>query len=737
MAIFNFGKLDGQQRSITSGNINGVSKEYLIKMAQGDEGQIALINSIFANKNYNPDGSDILDNNQWEKIQNDLMGNKSPNAENEVKVDKKAFLKNLGITKKDKVSDLDLFDVLLSIRTEDDDIIGVEKQGDKTVIQFKSNKTCTYKNTNGEMLLDTEVIKNPNGIITQKYYSEDGKSLKSEQIIDTNQNRATTKLYDDNGKLVRTEILDNNGPTFTVEEPMEGQNGSAKKKVIIYNGVDDKSPTHKIYTQETKSGGINIKTGYATLDDLANNKPEYIKTTRGNLDLTYKSFTYEDNGSWSSRTYAHSSDKDIARESFTINKDGTAVYKKLEGIQATKKDFRRASEVIFYDNSDPRQITLKKVRDIDPKTGLFKSEKILDKDDKVVRETSFEIDGHITKAIQGNTGDCYLCGAINSLVCTPNGQKILQDNISINKDAEGNVVSYTVKFPGSQIVKDMLDKKGIKPVYIQGEYTITQDELITYSTDMRLSIGDGDVLLYEIAYNKYRDDINKTVEEANIDKNWNNVGGTIFAGHNSNSDKNSSELPVEGGWGEEARFVLTGQKSECWWSNNSTDNQYGIYIDTKNHKLVPKKNVTYERTVTTPQDISMQPDDKSKNNKKHRLVELTKDFQIIGTWYQDDNDFFNKTIAQLKKDASDGKLDEYAVTVDFNVNYSETGEFGGHDMAIVGIGKNDKGEDVVYILDSNDAHNSNAKIAENNTPYEMTVKDLKKYCTQIGYTKVK
>ena len=736
MVDFLFGKLDGQQRNLTSGNINGVSKEYLLKMAQGDEGQIALINSIFANKNYNPDGNDILDNEEWQQIQKDLMGNKSPNDKNEVKVDKKNFLKNLGITKENQVSDLDLYNVLNSINIEDDDIIGVEKQGNKTIVQFKSNKTCTYKNVDGQMVLDTEQICQDD-IITEKQYSEDGKSLKLERIIDTNQNRATTKLYNDNGKVVRTEILDNNGPTFTVEEPIESQNGSAKKKVIVYNGIDDKCPTHKIYTQETESGGINIKTGYATLDDLTNSKPEYIKTTRGNLDLTYKSFIYKDDGSWSSETYNYSSDEYIERENFTINSDGTAIYKKLEGKQATKKDFRRASEVVFYDNSDPRQVTLKKVRNIDPKTGLFKSEKILDKDGNVVRETSFEIDGNITKAIQGATGNCYLCGAINSLVCTTNGLKRLHDNRSINKDAEGNFVSCTIEFPGCQIVKDMLDKKGIKPVYIQGKYTINMDELITYSTDMRLSIGDGDMLLYEIAYNKYRDDLNKTVEEANIDTNWSSIGGTIFTGYNSNSDKNSSKLPIEGGFGEEARFVLTGQKSECWWNNNSTDNQYGIYIDEKNHKLVPKKNVTYERTVTTPQDISMSPNNKSKNNKKHRLVELTEDFQIIGTWYQDDNDFFNKTIAQLKKDASDGKLDEYAVTVDFNVNYSETGEFGGHDMAIVGIGKNDKGEDVVYILDSNDSHNANPEIAENNTPYEMTVTDLKKYCKQIGYTKVK
>ena len=87
-----------------------------------------------------------------------------------------------------------------------------------------------------------------------------------------------------------------------------------------------------------------------------------------------------------------------------------------------------------------------------------------------------------------------------------------------------------------------------------------------------------------------------------------------------------------------------------------------------------------------------------------------------------DYDDINSVFRTLRKDAQDGKLDQYAVTVAMDVAYIENDNYGGHAMQIVDI----KG-DYVYIIDPND---------ETYTPYQMSIKDFKRCYRDVTYNKM-
>ena len=58
----------GKNKEVYFSDINGTSKEYLIRMAGNDEKQIALIESIFNNKEINQNGDNLLDNNELQNL---------------------------------------------------------------------------------------------------------------------------------------------------------------------------------------------------------------------------------------------------------------------------------------------------------------------------------------------------------------------------------------------------------------------------------------------------------------------------------------------------------------------------------------------------------------------------------------------------------------------------------------------------------------------------------------------
>ena len=95
---------------------------------------------------------------------------------------------------------------------------------------------------------------------------------------------------------------------------------------------------------------------------------------------------------------------------------------------------------------------------------------------------SINCDGVIDYFKQGQTGDCYLLAALESMSNTPEGRYYIKQ--SVKKHFWGDVTVYF---------------KGIDKTYI-----ITQDEL---QNAPNLSSGDDDVKAFEIAMAKYRTEI--------------------------------------------------------------------------------------------------------------------------------------------------------------------------------------------------------------------------------------
>ena len=97
------------------------------------------------------------------------------------------------------------------------------------------------------------------------------------------------------------------------------------------------------------------------------------------------------------------------------------------------------------------------------------------------------VDGNIDDFYQGGTGDCWLLCALKSLSATPEGRQLIKSQIRWADDYS----SVTVYFAGA-------DK------YI----TISAEEIIEAKQEGRLSSGDEDVLVIELAMEKIYGDIN-------------------------------------------------------------------------------------------------------------------------------------------------------------------------------------------------------------------------------------
>lgn len=186
-----------------------------------------------------------------------------------------------------------------------------------------------------------------------------------------------------------------------------------------------------------------------------------------------------------------------------------------------------------------------------------------------------DVDGEFSPTKQGKVGDCYLLSSISALASTPNGKKLLQNNIK--QDKQGN---YAVSLPGAKIA--MLDfKKNGKHCYITGTYTVSKQEIADAKKSGKYSSGDDTVLLIELAYEKYRAEVLKT----------NKANGTSgrhnFAGQYSGAATEGS--PLDGGQNQEAYFILTGRKPNVYRASKPVKNVGYEQIRTKNVSMSNQK----------------------------------------------------------------------------------------------------------------------------------------------------
>ena len=170
------------------------------------------------------------------------------------------------------------------------------------------------------------------------------------------------------------------------------------------------------------------------------------------------------------------------------------------------------------------------------------------------------LDNYYGNSTQMAQGDCYLLATINSIRNLRNGQEILR-NLRTEKIVNGKKI-YTFKFPGAKLAAEGLKKDNLKNgVFITGEYTFTEDEVrrLAYNQGVKYSYGDMDVVLLEAAFEKYRKEVQKTLEANNLPL------SKYFTKAGMVSGKNTDNI-LEGGWAHDAIYVLTGKKSEMYKS---------------------------------------------------------------------------------------------------------------------------------------------------------------------------
>lgn len=168
------------------------------------------------------------------------------------------------------------------------------------------------------------------------------------------------------------------------------------------------------------------------------------------------------------------------------------------------------------------------------------------------------LDNYYGNSFQHSQGDCYLLASINALRNIDGGQEYLQ-TLRTEKIVNGEKV-YTLRLPGAMLAADSLKEDNLSGgVFITGEYSFTETEVaeILSKAGERYSDGDSDVILLEAAFEKYRAEVQQTLNANNLSYSqyWTTAG--MYTGQDNDN-------PLAGGQAHDATFILTGKKSELY-----------------------------------------------------------------------------------------------------------------------------------------------------------------------------
>lgn len=257
----------------------------------------------------------------------------------------------------------------------------------------------------------------------------------------------------------------------------------------------------------------------------------------------------------------------------------------ISNIEQNQNILQKTADEVAFKSDDKKTKTSETI----PLSSV--NTKNMDKGVKLERFSSENIiisNGKIDRLKQGNLGDCYLLSSLTALSSTDAGTQILKENIKRNSDG-----SFTVTLPGAQIVSEDA-KANNEKTYITGSYKITKAEIIKAKKSGKYAKGDDDVVLYELAFERYRKEVIKT-NKVNGNTNGNNVLGE-FQGNGTSS------TPLRGGLCADAMFILTGKKVK------------GCYVNSKTVEAVPVNQI---KVYSSEFDNSMVEDsiDKKEINK--------------------------------------------------------------------------------------------------------------------------
>ena len=240
--------------------------------------------------------------------------------------------------------------------------------------------------------------------------------------------------------------------------------------------------------------------------------------------------------------------KDMA---FTLEKDddGKVILKAVDDEQLKMK---RAENLGNWSKditlpTDPTPVNPTPINPIEPPPTLENPE-----------EKDLNLDNNYGNSFQEGQGDCYLLATINAIRNVSGGQEHLQ-SLRTEKTVDGKKV-YTYNLPGAKLAAESLKTDNLQGgIFITGEYSFTEDEVqnILSEEGTRYSKGDPDVILLEAAFEKYREEVNQTLEANNlsVDDYW------TIAGMVTGTEKDN---PLSGGYAHDAIYILTGKKSELY-----------------------------------------------------------------------------------------------------------------------------------------------------------------------------
>lgn len=545
--------------------------------------------------------------------------------------------------------------------------------------QFTAKTPETHINSDGSgTKVTTKTDKNGNNITTVDTLAAGGKVLNRSTIVKSKSGEFVSQTktdfeYDSNGKLKKNvSVKKTKGETVTTTRNFNENGKVANAHAEVE--TKEKGKTYKHYTDTN----FEYKDGKLT------------KRLVSGKNIEGKPFSITDNYEADGKTLKDRTHDYYKRGALYHDVyDGANLTNRTQGgLPTTRIEYGADGKTVKY--------TIKNEFDAD---GVLIGREKFDKNGKVIEKKDFsQLDGKFDTAYQIGKGDCYLLASINSLSQTAEGQKLLQQNVKVSVNDKGEKV-YTISFPGAANAREaLISGKGNASigqlpedkVHIQGSYTITEAELndAAKRAGKDYSAGDKDVLLLEVAYEKYRKDVAQTIKDNHIDpRKTKYVAGLGIS--------NVSGDTLSGGNAAEATYILTGKKSLVYENKSNIPT---CYVDSNMQMHILE--------------------DENGNRVKAGVmaVENTQNANI------------DSILDKLRKDSADGKIDDFAASVSFIVSSQEvngsTIKGGGHALTIRKVTENE-------VILSNPW--------DPDTDIVMSITDLKKaaknvYCMQLNTT---
>ena len=368
--------------------------------------------------------------------------------------------------------------------------------------------------------------------------------------------------FDANGKLSSTTNFDKDGNKTYSQYRADGTLKSKEHTEfdeygnLVDNYTYDYSEDGKTleeFTQYNTSGDVVYSEEYSYLNGDENLPSEY-KMYDSNHNLVYgikatydsnfnkiESCTYNSQGETTeTRKYAYD-DKGNQINKTTYNQDGNIVEIRDFKYDEKTNLLSQVNTVLYDDQGNEyfnAQYEYTGDWEYNPETKEYERT-----DSSVSTTFADNTNGKIEYSNQGDTGDCWLLSGINSLSYSKKGQELISNAITHNADG-----SYTVRFEG-----------------IDTDITITQEELDYARSEDTYSIGDDDMLIFELGYEAA---INK-IRNGEIEINGEHDNLSVL----DSSDEAEGEKSIEGGFFEDVVYLLTGKDSTrvSEYDDNSDD----------------------------------------------------------------------------------------------------------------------------------------------------------------------